>query len=194
MNKTLLVIAASCMLTAFSSCQKQQNDAPVAGSNDSATTMAIAYVNTDSLLMNYEYAKLKNDELMSKEESSRAEFNQKSRVFQQDVAEFQRKVQNNGFLSVDRAQKEQDRLAKVEQELQELNDKLSAELMQENARANQELRDTIVNFLNEYAKDKYQLILSNSSLNNNVLYSAAGIDITNEVVASLNARYNSSKK
>ena len=78
----------------------------------------VAYINTDSLLLNYTFAKEVNDQLMGKEEASRADFNEKAKVFQQDAMAFQRKVQNNGFLSMERAQKEQERLAKAEQDLQ----------------------------------------------------------------------------
>lgn len=164
--------------------------------NQSATDAAaghsklpIAYINTDSLLMNYEYAKVLNDLIVKKEESSRTDFNQKYRVFQQDAVEFQRKVQNNGFLSMERAQSEQQRLAQVERDLQELNNKLSGELMREQERINRELRDTLQNFLKSYsAKHEYSLILSNT-LGDNVLYSAPGVDITGEVVKKLNYRY-----
>lgn len=192
MKKSLCVIASAVLMSALAGCQKSSCGAECVAASDS-TSMSVAYINTDSLLRNYEYAKKLSDMLMSKEESSRAEFNQKSRVFQQDVAEFQRKVQNNGFLSVDRAQKEEQRLGKVQQELQELNDKLSSDLMQEQARVNQELRDTLVNFLNQYAQNRYKLILSNT-MGDNVLYSAPGVDITESVVTELNARYNASQK
>ena len=94
---------------------------------------------------------------MSQSESSRSDFNQKYRVFQQDAMEFQRKVQNNGFLSMERAQKEQTRLQKAEQDLQELNERLTNDLMQKQAKVNAELRDTLVNFLNEYAASRYSL-------------------------------------
>lgn len=192
MNKAI-VIAAAFAVSVLAGCNKEQANAPAAA-NQESPAVAIAVINTDSLIQNYEYAKKISDDLMNKQEASQTEFNQKTRVFQQDVAEFQRKVQNNGFLSVERAQKEQQRLAKVEQDLQELNDRLSAELMQEQARVTQELHDTIDNFLSTYAKDKYSIVLNNSAINNTVLYCIESVDITNEVVDALNARYAASKK
>lgn len=191
MNKAL-VIAAAFAVSVLAGCNKEQGDAPAAASQESPA-VAIAVVNTDSLIQNYAYAKKISDDLMNATEAKQTEFNQKTRVFQQDVAEFQRKVQNNGFLSVERAQKEQQRLAKVEQDLQELNERLSNELMQEQARLTQELHDTIDNFLNTYAKGKYSIVLNNSAINNTVLYCIESVDITNEVVDALNARYNVAK-
>ncbi|MBP5365315.1 MAG: OmpH family outer membrane protein [Bacteroidales bacterium] len=192
MNKAL-VIAAAFAVSVLAGCNKEQGDAPAAAASQESPAVAIAVVNTDSLIQNYAYAKKISDDLMNATEAKQTEFNQKTRVFQQDVAEFQRKVQNNGFLSVERAQKEQQRLAKVEQDLQELNERLSNELMQEQARLTQELHDTIDNFLNTYAKGKYSIVLNNSAINNTVLYCIESVDITNEVVDALNARYNVAK-
>lgn len=173
----------------LSSCQQQQQASVApAATPDSLVTTSIAYVNTDSLLSQYEYAKKLNDQLNDKAESARADLNQQARVFQQEVAEFQRKVQNNGFLSVERAQKEQNRLQKAEQDLQQKNDRLSAEFMQEQARLSAELQDTVHNFLAEYAKGRYTLILSNN-MGDNVLFAAPGVDITPIVVKALNERY-----
>ncbi len=190
MKQVLGAVCATLSLLAAVGCSQNTatNSTCAVGLDSISANLKIAYVNTDTLLMNYELAKKMNEDLISKEESSRAEYNQRARVFQQDVMEFQRKVQNNGFISVERAQKEQERLSKVEQELQALNEKLTSELMQEQARVNQELRDTITVFFSEYAKDKYLLILSNT-LGDNVLYSAPGIDITAQVTDELNKRY-----
>lgn len=193
MKKTLIAFASAIVMFATSACQKSNGSSAYVNGADSVS-LSIAYINTDSLLFGYEYATKLNDQLMSKSEASRADFNQKARVFQQDAYEFQRKVQNNGFLSMDRAQKEQQRLAKVEQDLQELEARLSNELAQEQARMSEELHDTLSNFLNQYAAGRYKLILSTSMLNGTVLYSAPGVDITKEVTEALNARYAASKK
>jgi outer membrane protein len=144
--------------------------------------------------MNYEYAQYLNEELMKKEESSRADFNERARVFQDDMRAFQRKVQNNAFLSLERAQKEERKLRQQEQELQELNNQLSNELMKQQEQMNKELRDTITAFLEEYTK-KYplKLVLSNT-MGDNVLYAHDALNITDEVIAILNERYEKAQK
>lgn len=187
------IVFASAIAALFASTGCQQNAAqPAACASDS--TLSIAYINTDSLLVNYEYAQTLNDQLMSKGEASRADFNQKYRVFQQDAIDFQRKVQNNAFLSMDRAQKEQQRLQKVEQDLAELENKLTNEIAQEQARMSKELQDTLNAFLADYATGRYSLVLNTSMMNNTVLFAAPGIDITGEVIEKLNGRYKASKK
>ncbi|MCI5981868.1 MAG: OmpH family outer membrane protein [Marinilabiliaceae bacterium] len=183
----------SLVVALMTSCQ-QANQAPsVANVQSDSAQFGIAYVNTDSLLTGYDYAVKMSEQLNDKAERSRTDFNEKARVFQQEMVEFQRKVQNNGFLSMERAQKEQARLQQREQELQELNQKLSAELMQEQGRLTTELADTVSKFLKEYGQGRYNLILSNN-MGDNVLYAAEGVDITAEVVAALNERYAKSQK
>lgn len=154
----------------------------------------IAYVNMDSLLMEYEYAQHLNEELLRKEESSRADFNEQARVFQEDMQEFQRKVQNNAFLSLDRAQSEERRLRQKEQELQELNQQLSNELRRRQNEMNEELNDTITSFLKDYTKThRYKLVLSNT-LGDNVLYANKALNITSKVIDALNKRYEEQQK
>lgn len=172
------------------------NDSSKAADADQAAGAipAIVYVNTDSLLLNYDFAKQLNEQLMKKEEQSRTDFNEKARVFQQDATEFQRKVQNNGFLSMDRAKQEEQRLASKERELQELNSRLSSQLMVEQNNMNKQLRDTIVNYLKDLKMTMgYQMVLSNT-MGDNVLFADPSADITNKVIEGLNKRYAIQKK
>ena len=153
--------------------------------------MPVAYLNVDSLLMNYTFAQEASDKLMSKQEDARVKMNTKLRTFQNEVADFQRKLENNAFMSRERAEKEQQRLAKKEQELQELEAKLTQDIMIENQKLNQQLADSLNNFLQIFNADgRYHVILSNSA-KDNVLMANEQYDITNEVVNGLNARYSS---
>lgn len=191
MKKLFCAMALSAALLA--SCQQgptSQNDIVTVA--DSLASIAI--VNTDTLLSKYEYAQKVSESLNDKAENSRANYNEKLRIFNQELSEFQRKVQNNGFLSMERAQSEQNRLQNEERKLQALNQQLTQELMQEQARLTAELRDTVSNFLGEYAKGRYKLILNNNMANDLVLYSVPAMDITDLVVEALNARYRAAAK
>ncbi|MCW3788268.1 OmpH family outer membrane protein [Plebeiibacterium sediminum] len=163
------------------------------GSISKGDVFPIAYIDTDSLLRQYQFAIYLQEELLKKEEKSRTDFNEQAKKLQTQMAEFQRKVQNNGFLSRERAEQEQKNLMAKDQELQGLNAKLSNELMVEQEKLNRQLRDTLSSYLEEFNKDgKYKLILSNT-LGDNVLYSAPGINITQEIADALNARYEAGK-
>ena len=158
--------------------------------NDSISNgkLPIAYVNIDSLLLNYQFAKDANESLIKKQEDSRLTINTRARELKIEMGEFQRKLENNAFLSRERAEQEQVRLQKKQQELQELDGKLSQQLMQVQQKMSEGLRDTINAFMKHYnKKNKYEMIISNTS-SDNVLYAAKGYDITAEVTKLLNQR------
>jgi outer membrane protein len=153
-----------------------------------AGKLPIAYINVDSLLLHYQFSKDANESLTKKQEDSRLTINTRARELQTEMAEFQKKLENNAFLSRERAEQEQLRLQKKQQELQQLDGKLSQQLMQVQQKMSEELRDTINAFLKDFNKEhKYEMIISNTA-NDNVLYAGKAYDITSEVTKLLNER------
>ena len=192
MNKIQIVInvilvAAVATLFGIVLAGKKPASAEVTVSTPSEV-MPVAYLNVDSLLANYTFAQEASEKLMTKQEDARVKMNTKLRTFQNEVADFQRKLENNGFLSRERAEQAQQKLAKKEQELQELEAKLTQDIMIENQKLNVQLADSLTNYLKEFNADgRYHVILSNTA-KDNVLMAAEQYDITDEVVAGLNAR------
>jgi len=169
----------------------QQSKEQLSMQNDSlqSITLPFAYINIDSLLLNYQFAKDANETLIKKEENSRLTFNTKARQLQNEANEFQRKLENNAFLSRERAESEQKRLLQKQQELQELDAKLTQDLYVEQQKINEQLRDTITKFLAEYNKSKkFEIIFSNTA-NDNILHADKEYDITPEVISILNQRF-----
>ncbi|HBU45009.1 MAG TPA: hypothetical protein DEB36_04505 [Porphyromonadaceae bacterium] len=157
--------------------------------NDSSVTLPVAYVNVDSLLMNYNFAKDLNEALMRTEESSRASLTQKERQLNAAAQEFQRKLQNNAFLSQERAEQEQQRILRMQQEYQQMAERLGQEFALEQQKLNMELSDTVKVRLVEFNKDKgYQIIYSNTG-SDNILFADDKYDITKEVTEFLNKKY-----
>jgi len=181
----------------FAQCAGNNNasttSAPVAGTTGSSN-MKIAFVEIDSLLTKYNFWNDLSEQMLKKEENIRTTLNEKGKKLEAEAREFERKIQNNGFTSRERAEQEQARLMKQQQELQELQQKLANDLAAENQKNSLELRDSINSFLNEYNKSKgYDLIISNTAFDN-LLYGNPALNITNEIVEGLNARYNPSIK
>lgn len=184
----VVLVAAVAALFAIVLGGKKNSEVP-AVVTETSKVMPIAYLNVDSLLVNYLFAQEASEKLMKKQEDARLKLNTKARTLQNEMADFQRKLENNAFLSRERAEKEQQRLLKKQQELQELEAKLTEDIMLENQKLNMQLADTLTNFLKSYNADgRYHVILSNSA-KDNVLMAAEGYNITNEVVDALNARY-----
>lgn len=155
----------------------------------SADKIKMAYVNIDSLLLNYQMSKDLNEELLKKQETARTEYTEEARILQNQMRDFQRKIENNGFLSRERAESEQQRLLQKEQGLQEMNGRLSRELAIRQQEISKQLLDSISNYLEIYNKDiDCELILS-TTLGGNILFAKDGYNITGGVLDNLNARY-----
>jgi len=132
--------------------------------------------------------------MMKKEENIRMTLNQKAAALDKEQKEFQKKYENNAFISPERAQQEYNRLMKMQQDLQVLQNNLSNQLATENQKNSLQLRDSINVFLKEYNKTKgYNLILSNTGFDN-LLYADSSFNITQEIIDGLNARYTSAPK
>ena len=160
--------------------------------NDSTALLPIAYVNVDSLLLNYNYSKDLNEIILKKQENSRANITQKARS--SEMQDFQRKVENNAFLTRERAEQEQQRLIKKQQELQDLDNQLAQELLQEQQKLNEQLRDTIVSQLKAFNEGRgYQVVFSNT-MGDNILLAGEVYDITTDLLEYLNKSYSSPQK
>ena len=151
--------------------------------------MPVAYLNVDSLLANYTFAQEASEKLMTKQEDARVKMNTKLRTFQNEVADFQRKLDNGAFLSQERAQKEYQKLQKKQQDLEQLEAKLTQDILEENQALNLQLSDSLMNYLKIYNADGRIEIILNNNAKDNILMAADGYDITQDVVNGLNARY-----
>ena len=198
--KKMKYILNGFMALAFTLMFTQCTDQKAAENNSSPVmatvsgNMKIAYVEIDSLLTKYKFWNDLNELMIQKEENIRTTLNEKAKDLDNDMREFQRKLENNGFVSPERAEQERVRIVQKQQKLQELQEKLTNELQLENQKNSLQLRDSINSFLKIYNKDKgYSLIISNTGFDN-LLYADPTFNITNEIVEGLNARYNPDKK
>jgi outer membrane protein len=194
LNGVLAIAVIVLFVKVFSSnAGSSSKSAPFSKEEIRAGKLPIAYINVDSLLSNYQFAKDANESLIRKQEDSRLDINTKARQLQQEMAEFQRKLEANAFLSRERAEQEQARLVRRQQDLQQLDGKLSQQIMQVQQKMSEQLRDTINAFLKQYNKDnKYEMIISNTA-SDNVLFAQKGYDFTVEVTKLLNERFKAKK-
>ena len=101
---------------------------------------------------------------------------------------------NGAFMSRERAEQKQQQLLQKQQDLQDLEAKLTNDIMLENQQLNMQLADTLNSFLREFNADgRYHMIFANTG-KDNILQAADSYDITAEVIEALNARYASKKK
>ena len=149
----------------------------------------IVYINTDTLLNNYQLAVELNEAFLKKQEDRRTELNIKAKAIDQEGTEFQRKLQNNGFISEARAIEARDQLLVKQENFRRLQQEMMDKASREQSELNKQLFDEITNFLKEYNKEKGFSIVLSTQLGGNVLYAEDGFDITKEIVDRLNANY-----
>ena len=157
-------LAIAAMMVSCNNASPKMDEQPATAAGNSASGVKIAYVEVDSLMTQYDFAKDYSVTLQKKSNNARNTLTQKGNALQAAVNNFQQKIQNNGFQSREQA-----------------------------AGVNEALRDSLQNFLKDYNKDKnYDLILSKAG--DNILLGGKKFDITQDVINGLNKRYKPAAK
>ena len=185
-------LAIAALMVSCNNQSPKMDDQPVAG-DISASGLKIAYVEVDSLMTQYDFAKDYSVTLQKKSNNARNTLTTKGNALQAAVNNFQQKLNNNGFTSREQAASQQAAIERQQRDLQELQARLENELASETAKFNETLRDSLQNFLKDYNKDKqFSLILTKQG--DNILLADKRFDITNDVINGLNKRYKPAAK
>lgn len=185
----VLFVAVIVLYVLYFSGHKSPETAMTSKVADTADATKIVYINTDTLLNNYQLAVELNEAFLKKQEDRRTELNIKAKAIDQEGTEFQRKLQNNGFISEARAIEARDQLLVKQENFRRLQQEMMDKASREQSELNKQLFDEITNFLKEYNKEKGFSIVLSTQLGGNVLYAEDGFDITKEIVDRLNANY-----
>lgn len=191
-KKTILrtVALAFVATMGMTSCDKsnpQMDQKANASAKAAAGDMKIAYVEVDSIMSQYKFCKEYSLILQKKGQNIQNTLAQKQQALQAAAANFQQKVQQNAYTR-EQAEGVNASLQMQNNDLQILNQRLSAEFQNETDQFNKALRDSIQHYLASYNKDKkYSIIFSKQG--DNLLYADKAYDITNEIIAGLNKAY-----
>ncbi len=191
---SLTKVTAGIAITAIMiSCNKEQpKSTSTTTSTSDIKTEQIVFVNSDSLLNNYEYFKSVKEKFQEKSKKAQADLTSKGTAFQREVAAYQ---QNAANLSADQRATTEERLARKQQELAAYNQNAGNALANEEAAENEKLYNRVSEFLEKWAKTKgYKMVLTYSKTNPTVLYADKSLDVTKEVVSGLNDEYKKDKK
>ena len=185
-------LAIAAMMVSCNNAAPKMDEQPA--SNEVSTTgMKIAYVEVDSLMTQYTFAKDYSVTLEKKSNNARNTLTSKGNQLQAAVNNFQQKLNNNGFQSREQAASVQNAIQRQQNDLQQLQARLESELANETAKFNEALRDSLNNFLKAYNKDKkYDISLSKAG--DNILFADKKYDITQDIINGLNKRYKPSAK
>jgi len=190
---TLAMAAVAAMMVSCNNASPKMDEKPAEAGEVSNNGLKIAYVEVDSLMTQYNFAKDYSVTLEKKSNNARNTLTQKSNQLQAAVNNFQQKLNNNGFQSREQAASVQAAIERQQRDLGELQARLEGELASETQKFNVALRDSLNNFLRDYNQDKqYDMILSKAG--DNILYANKHYDITQDVINGLNKRYKPAAK
>ena len=189
-------IAVVAMGFLSTSCANQAQSPAAAVATDSTAVGAcdIAFIDVDSILMNYKLSIELNDAIMKKYANMQSKLERDAKALQKDIETFQDKVQKGIFLTSQRAEEEQQRLLVRQQEFQRLQDEYSQQLAVEQQNMNNQLFEKISAYVTKYnTPERYKFILTRT-IGGSMWYANEQYNITNDIIEGLNAEYESNKK
>jgi outer membrane protein len=157
-----------------------------------ANNETVVFINQDTLLSKYEYAKDVTKTMQDKGNAAQNEVGSKTQAFQREYADYQKSVNT---MSADQRQTTEQRLQRENQELQGFKQNAQAQFQNEQASEAGKVYDKIADFAKGYAKEKgYKMVLFYSKANPTVLYGDPSLDVTADVTKRLNEAYAKEKK
>ncbi len=188
-TNTALALA---VVASIAGCNQNKSDSKPATTATTPQKVEIVYVNSDTLVHKYEYAKDVNKRLQDKGKSAQDDLAAKGQAYQREVGDYQKGA---ATMSADQRASTEQRLQRKGQELQSYKENASAQFQNESASEQTKLYDKIADFTKAYAKEKgYKLVLTFSKANPTVLFGDPSLDVTEDVVKRLNDAYTKDKK
>jgi outer membrane protein len=186
LNAVLLVAVAVLFYLHFSSTGSRTSSS----ANVQAGELSIAYINSDSVLKNYDFFKDNQAVLEAKSQKMQIDYRNRAQSLQSEVTAYQR---NQSNLTIGQARALEEDLTKKQQNLQMYEQSLSQELMNEQSKMTKELYERITGFLKKYSQENGLQVVLKFDTSSDVLYGGEGLDITSAVVKGLNEAYKTEK-
>lgn len=190
LNVILAVAVAVLYVLHFTGTSDSAEVSEAAGSQ-TPSDLSIAYVNSDSLLSNYDYFKELEKKFMDKTEKLNVEYQNRAEGLQREISNFQSTA---GNMTISQARAVEEDLRKKQQNLMMYQEQLGQQLRQEESVMNTDLYDKVSDYLQEYGKNKNLQIVLTYTKGSGVLYANEGLDITQEVMTGLNEAYKAEKE
>jgi outer membrane protein len=146
----------------------------------------IVYVNSDSLLTQYEFYKDARKAFEQKRAQIDLELNTKGTMLQREIQQFQQ--QAPGMIAAE-AQAKQIQLQKRGSEFEQQRQKAINDLGEEEAKKNEELYNNISNYVQKYNRENgYHFVLGYSK-GGGILFANPDLDVTKKIIDGLNKEY-----
>ncbi|UII25233.1 OmpH family outer membrane protein [Fulvivirga maritima] len=186
LNVVLLIAVGVLYVLHFSGGKAEEQDEENGILQSSA--YSVAYVDSDSVVKNYDFFKKKQEELTAKSERLQNEYKNRAEGLQREVTDYQRNVNN---LTIGQAKALEEDLMKKQQNLRMYQESLSQQLMQDQNKVQAELYEKVSEFLKGYSSKKGLELVVQYTPGSDVLYANDSMNITGDVIKGLNEAYNS---
>lgn len=195
LNIVLLIGLAVLYILYFTNKSDSGQGAKQSNTESTSNTIPnIAFVNSDSLLGNFEMFKEMQDKLAAKQKKLEGQLQWQRSQFEKEAQAFYEKLQSGGFLTRESAEKEQMRLAEKEQQIMQMSQQLGADLANYEMEWHSKVLDTVINFLKRYNESyQYDYILGFAK-GGGILLANDSLDITGEVLELINKEYINEEK
>jgi outer membrane protein len=147
---------------------------------------SIAYINSDSLISNYDFFSELETKFNEKRDKLDAEYRNRAQGLQTEIANFQ---QNYNTMTISQARAIEEDLQKKQQNLVMYQEQLTRQLMEEEGKMNTELYDKVSDYLKGYGQDRNLQLVLTYTKGSGVLYANDSLNITEEVIQGLNEAY-----
>lgn len=171
------------------SCSDNQPIIPTLSVKNSGP-LAIAYVNSDTLLKNYAFYKKIKADFEARQIRLEAELTSREQALRTEAASYQQKAAS---MTENELRGLQEKFGKKEQEIMQFKEKSLRQLSEEQQKQNELLYSKITNYLKTNCRHKFKYVLGYSK-DGNVLYAEDSLNITKQVIEGLNKEYNAQKK
>jgi outer membrane protein len=147
----------------------------------------IAYVNIDTLEANYEYLKVRREELKNQQDKMESDLQHSYQKMQNEQYDIQKKAQSQS-LSPSEYQAAEKTMLQMQQTIESSKQSMTDQLIKAHDDLSTEVKRRIDSFLTVYNKDKhYDYILSYSArAGSPVMYANKQYDVTKNVVEGMN--------
>jgi outer membrane protein len=155
--------------------------------------LKVAYVNTDTLLAKYQYAKDLETELLAFKNQQEAYGKQQVEKFQKDYQDY---LKNGANMTLTQQQAKEEELKKRADKIGSLEQELTAKIMERQMAENTKLLNAIFSYVRDYNEQnqKFDIILRKTFEHSPTLDMNEGMDITEEILNGLNEEYKNLKK
>ena len=198
MKKIFIAFGVAALMAAAVSCNQNQAADPAAAAATDSTAAAgsIVSFNMDKVMEGYDMANDLNSVFETKTSGIQAEIDRRGKKLEKDANEFQNKV-DKGLLTTSVAQAQYQKLQQQQQEYQQYAMRKQQEMAEEQQVMMNQIANAIAEYVTEFNADhRYALILATAGgiLSTPVVAGDPKLDITDELLAGLNAAYIKTKQ